>query len=164
MLKQSKFFIGATVVLLAVVAIVFGFRNGKYDQQQEFVRGFAIVSKNGKFGMINESGQEIVPPQYESISYFIGAYAKIKENGKFGFIDKSGKVVITPRYDQIYGYNGEYAKIVLNGKVGLIDKEAREVIAPQYDAVSYNIIGGYFEVARNGQVSKLSKAEVLPRS
>ncbi|NJL13520.1 MAG: WG repeat-containing protein [Microscillaceae bacterium] len=164
MFKQNKIFIGVAAVLLLFVVIVFGFRSGKYDQQEEFVRGFAVVSKNGKFGMINESGQEIVPPQYESVSYFIGSFAKIKENGKFGFIDKTGKVVIAPKYDQIYGYNGEYAKVILNGKVGLIDKEAREVIAPQYDAVSYNIIGDYFEVARNGQVSKLSKSEVSPRS
>jgi hypothetical protein len=136
----------------------------KYDKQEEFIRGYAIVSKDGKYGIINEDGEEVVALNFESISYFIGDYAKVKIGDKFGFVDKTGKIVIEPKYDKIYGYNGDYAKVVLDGKYGLINKEAKEIIAPKYDAVNYNIIGRYFEVASNGEVSKLSYDEVVAKS
>lgn len=134
-----------------------------YDSKEEFIRGYAVVSKDGKYGLINEDGEVVVPIQFEKVSNFIGEYARVQVGNKIGFVDKSGKVVIAPKYDRIYGFNGEYAKIELDGKVGLIDKQAKEVIAPIYDAVNYNIIGGYFEVAQNGEVKKIEKTETNPK-
>jgi len=152
------------LTFLASVLISVSACQSKYDKQEEFIRGYAIVSKDGKYGMINEDNEEVVALNFESISYFIGDYAKVKIGDKFGFVDKTGKIVIEPKYDKIYGYNGDYAKVVLDGKYGLINKEAKEIIAPKYDAVNYNIIGRYFEVASNGEVSKLSYDEVVAKS
>lgn len=61
----------------------------QYDKAYEFnPYGFATVEKDGKIGVINEQGQEIVPPTYE-----------INEQKEFSFIGKY--------YQVTYGF-GEY--------------------------------------------------------
>ncbi len=161
MLSNTKTLI--FLVLYTGLSFLLGACQSKYDKQEAFVRGYAIVSQGEKYGMINEAGEEVIPLDFESVSYFVGDYAKVKVGNKFGFINKKGETIIKPKYDKIYGYNGDYAKVLLNGKYGLIDKNAQEIIAPEYDAVNYNIIGGYFEVANNGEVSKLDRDEVLSK-
>ncbi len=156
--KTAQKLVYSTLILAFLAAC-----QAQYDSKEEFIRGYAVVSKDGKYGIINQAGEEVVPIQFEKVSNFIGDYARVQIDNKFGFVDKSGKVVVAPKYDKIYGYNGEYAKIELNGKVGLIDKQAKEIVAPIYDAVNYNIIGGYFEVAQNGEVKKIEKSDINPK-
>ena len=132
----------------------------KYDTKGEFISGFASVGLGGKFGVIDETGKEIVAPKYEEVSNFVGEYAKIKLNNKYGLINKKGEEVLAPKYDKIYGYTGDVAKVMLGSKYGMLDKKAKEVLAPKYDAVSFNIIGNYFEVSENGTINRIEfKAE-----
>lgn len=54
----------------------------KYDKAYEFNSyGFATIKKDGKWGAINEQGQEIVPPTYETNEQkelsFIGEYYQV---------------------------------------------------------------------------------------
>lgn len=65
----------------------------KYDKAYEFNSyGFATVEKDGKFGAINEQGQEVVPPTYEineskELS-FIGKYYQVTYGfGEFYYTD-----------------------------------------------------------------------------
>lgn len=156
--KQMTHFFKTGVLFLALYTSAC---TSKYDYQSEFIGGFAEVSKEGKYGFINEAGEEVIPLKYQDVSNFIGEYAKIKLNGKYGFINKNGEEVISPKYDKIYGFNGEYAKIIVDGKFGLLDKTIKEIIPPKYESVNYNIIGGYFEVIEAGQVKRLQKNEVV---
>lgn len=149
------------LIFIVTLVVAWSTNGSKYDHQDEFIQGYAVVSKDGKFGLINQKGEEVVPVEYQSASYFVGEYAKVKKDGKFGFVDKSGKIAVAPRYDKIYGFNGEYAKVILDGKFGMLNKAAQEVLAPEYDAVNYNIIGGYFEVATKGEVNKIQKDQVM---
>lgn len=127
----------------------------KYANKIEYINGFAVVKQNGKHGFIDESGKEIVAPKYDELGNFIDNLAKFKSNQKFGMVDKSGKEVIPAKYDKIHTFNGEFAKVEIQGKIGMIDKNGIEVVEPKYDAVSYNIIGKFFEVASNGLVERI---------
>ena len=54
----------------------------KYDKAYEFNEyGFASVRKDGKWGAINDKGEEVAPLDYEIIDpnepFFIGAYYKV---------------------------------------------------------------------------------------
>lgn len=54
----------------------------QYDQAEEFnIYGFAGVKKAGKWGVLNEQGQEVVAPIYEmkerQIPFFIGSYYRV---------------------------------------------------------------------------------------
>lgn len=129
--------------------------SSKYQSKGEYIGGFASVELNGKYGIIDEGGKEIVTPKYEEVGNFVGEFAKIKLNNKYGFVNKKGEEVVPPKYDKIYGFNGAFAKMVLNSKFGMLDRNAKEVVPPKYDAVNYNIIGKFFEVSENGAVTRI---------
>lgn len=57
--------------------------------------GIISFMKNGKYGLINQSGRIIVEPQYKSINSFKDGLAKvITMDGKGKFIDTTGNVVL----------------------------------------------------------------------
>ena len=56
--------------------------NYQYDKALEFnAYGFAAVKKDGKWGVVNEQGEEIVAPTYELTNenepFFIGKYYQV---------------------------------------------------------------------------------------
>lgn len=132
----------------------------KYDNKTEFINGFATVNLNGKYGVINEKGKEIVPCKYEFVGTYIDGIAKIKLNNKVGLIDEKGKEIVSPKYDKISLFNKGLAKIEIGEKCGYLNKEGKEIIAPKYEAVNYNFIGKYFEVAENGIVKRIEEKEL----
>jgi hypothetical protein len=51
------------------------------------------VQLNGKWGWINEKGNEIIPCKYDDVDFYLFYHygkAKIKLNGEVGVIDKNG--------------------------------------------------------------------------
>ena len=68
-----------------------------YDYIGNFRNGYATVKMNGKAGIINEQGTEIIPPEYDDIVLTydrepaMGYFSAVKD-GKVGFLDLNGNV------------------------------------------------------------------------
>ena len=68
------------------------YSNGVYDkadngnQELYFLNGYLTVCKNGKWGLIDTSGKEVLSCQFEDISSVCGGKAWAKQNGKWGII------------------------------------------------------------------------------
>lgn len=97
-----------------------------YSAYGGFKNGLAvIVSEKYKKGVIDKSGNTVIPFDYDEISEFEDGIAKVKKNGKYGYIDKSNKIIIPIVYDKIYSFN-EYgitqARQYNGDKVFFIDK------------------------------------------
>jgi hypothetical protein len=72
----------------------------RYEEVLLFTDGLARVKLNGKYGFINKSGTEVIPPKYDNASiFFRDELPLVKLNGKYGFIDMSGTEVIPCKYD-----------------------------------------------------------------
>lgn len=72
-----------------------------------------LGEKTDKFGLVDEKGNIIVKPQYDSIGPFSEeGYAAVSKNGKFGFIDSSGKVVIKLQYDDVGNFSNGLARVL----------------------------------------------------
>lgn len=104
-----------------------------YDTASNFSEGLALVSKDGKYGFIDESGEVVIPLQFDSMVYdFKEGLACVEIDGKFGFIDKTGNIVIPCQYEDGYPYNYDFkdglAPVKKDGKWGYIDKEGNTVI------------------------------------
>lgn len=67
----------------------------KYDTLSWFNDGLAQVQKDGKYGFINETGQEVISVKYDSGSEFSDGFAFVSLKGKMIVIDKQGKFVET---------------------------------------------------------------------
>jgi hypothetical protein len=81
-----------------------------------FHEGLARVTLNGKWGFIDKTGKEIVPPMYDHTWGFHEGLAAVELNNKWGFIDKTGKLIVPPMYDFSFGFQEGLARVTLNYK------------------------------------------------
>jgi hypothetical protein len=51
------------------------------------------VERNGKFGFINEAGEEVIEPKFDYIGPFKNGRAIVRYDGKLEVIDTEGNVL-----------------------------------------------------------------------
>ncbi len=120
-----------------------------------------IISKNGKYGFINEEGQALIAPVFEKVSEFNEglAWAVIERDGQWvsGFIDEAGDWAIAPDFSG-YGwslnetslFSGGLAPIqAANKKMMFINKMGEPICEPVYDK-AYIFSEGRALVAKDG--------------
>jgi len=111
----------------------------------------------GKFGVIDQSGDFILPPVYDSWLFFSEGLADIKFRGKYGYIDKTGKVVIEPVYWNAHWFKDGLAPIAKEEENWGYINMAGEVVVPfQYELaepfhdgmgmITINGLYGYIDV------------------
>ena len=101
----------------------------------------AVVTLNGNEGLIDEHGNEVVIPKYESVSVYENALV-VGLNGRFGLIDRKGNELVPPKYDVISRKpQSDLAAVKSNGKYGLIDLAGKELIPAKYEYLSSNANG-----------------------
>jgi hypothetical protein len=113
---------------------------GSFDEATAFKHGVAFVKQNGKWGVVNEKGKEILPAIYDQVDY--EWYQKtlmfsIKKDGKLGIADISGKIIIANEYEAIATALPNYLKVKKDGKWGVIKStDGTTVVDFLYDHIS----------------------------
>jgi hypothetical protein len=103
--------------------------DGYYEQATEFQHGVAVVQVNGKWGIINQKGIEIIPPRYDKIESFRDGYARVRIQGFNGLASLEGELLVQPDYEYI-SYAGEGLYRVEKGdKIGYFDQSGQWVWA-----------------------------------
>lgn len=110
----------------------------KYDNVKLFYKGYAPVSLNKKWGIINQKGIEIVPVKYDELDYtFIRNFEKgplrARIGEKWGFVNSKGKEVVPLKYDMVNGFSDGFAWVILNSKAGFVNASGKEIVAPKYE-------------------------------
>ena len=99
------------------------------------------VQKDGKYGLINFEGKEVLPINYEEIVAVseIENSLKVKKDGKYGIVDSEGKIVIEPQYADIdiLGKDNKSGFVVKDdsGKYGIVDYSNNQVLEIKYDSI-----------------------------
>ncbi|MCL1975778.1 MAG: WG repeat-containing protein [Firmicutes bacterium] len=140
-----------------------------YDNTENKYRdddhGWVSISDPGKFGFIDENGQEIIPLSYDWAFSFSEGLAAVNiggvwiggevsswlDGGKWGFIDRTGQIVVPIIYDFVKSFSdglaavaigeeghvvvGLYWNSVNNAKWGFINKSGEVVLPIKYDYV-----------------------------
>ena len=126
---------------------------GEYDDN-----GLAIVIQKGKWGVIDKTGQIVIPLVYDYI--YIGKFseglASVEQNGKRGLIDKTGKVVMPLVYDDLYVSPEGLVMVQQNGKYGCADKKGKIVIPLIYEN-SLSFSEGLAIVEKDGKKGFIDK-------
>ena len=127
-----------------------------YDSVRDFSGGYAVVRMNQKSGLIDQTGKEIIPVEYDEVGDYedrpleFGAIKAVKD-GKFGYLDAAGNVTCDFVYAndivRCYGAlatvkNLDGTTIVLSGLVGELPEHYADVDMSYY---------GRAFVAENGQ-------------
>ena len=95
--------------------------DGAYEDARKFQHGVAVVKTDGKWGIINQKGIEIIPPKYDKIENFREGYARVKIKGFSGLTNLSGELIVPPAYEYItYAGDGIF-RVEQGDKVGYFD-------------------------------------------
>lgn len=80
--------------------------NGKqFDYVRQMSEGMVVVSKNGKYGVLDRKGTQIAAPKFEECQDFSDGLAWVKIGKRWGCIDKNGNMVIDTNYVSINGFH-----------------------------------------------------------
>ncbi|WP_193778007.1 WG repeat-containing protein [Psychrobacter sp. FDAARGOS_221] len=110
----------------------------------------AIIEIDGKYGLFDSSGRQLLPARYEAMQnlYSLGLL-QVEKDGKQGVIDLKGSTVIPAKFDELDPVNinikGEdlshlrYFIAKQNGKFGLLSIDNTQVLPFEYDSMTYNV-------------------------
>jgi len=129
-----------------------------YDSKQNvwYEDNVLKVSKAGKYGLIDFSGNQILPCQYDDITTLKGVKSSliVKEDGNVGLVNDKGQVIAKASYKDIQalkeGYTDNYIIIDSNNKYGIINTSGKVTVSPEYDSIKYINSGDYYAATENG--------------
>lgn len=114
------------------------------------------VQKDGKFGLINFKGKEILPTQYNEITTIKGIENSIiiKKDNELGLCNKEGKIIIEPKYNEIKALSEDYklGYIVTNKdqKQGIISIDKKQILEEKYEEIKPVTGNSMYTVKENG--------------
>lgn len=121
--------------------------------------------KDGKFGLIDFSGKQVLAPEYDDISAMPGIERTIiiTKNGKLGLFNSFSKTAfVDTTYASIeaFGktYNDGYIVKDDNGKYGLLGSEGKVVLSNSYDNIM-KVSGSDKYVVQEGLKKKLVSSD-----
>ena len=107
---------------------------GKYDWQDDFIfNGLIKVRLDGKYGFINEDGEEIIPCKYEDADNFPEGLTKVKSAEGWGFVNKNGKEIISCKYEDADVFSDGLAKVKSAEGWGFVNENGEEIVACKYE-------------------------------
>ncbi|MEO7312756.1 MAG: WG repeat-containing protein [Chitinophagaceae bacterium] len=97
---------------------------GRYYEAEGFLK---VQSADGKWGMLDKTGNWLVMPKYDDIYGFSYGFSAVKLNGKYGFIDLSGKEVTPIKYDEVFSFHHAYGRGKIGNEAFFIDTRGKEL-------------------------------------
>lgn len=133
-----------------------------YDSIGGFYGGYAYVSLDDKYGLIDEAGNIALAIEYDDVdtSYYLPlsgsgegsgynafGYFAVELDGKLGYVDEQGNVTCEPKYSvDVLDNNGASATYTdLEGKFHILAADGVETVVEGYeDVYPLNYLGGMF--------------------
>ncbi len=114
-----------------------------YDNENNvwYEKDVLLVKKDGKFGLVDFKGKELLKPEYDEISALKGVKSSIltKKDQKYGLVDNIGVAIIPNEYEKITSISEKYEDgyIVTNSdkKVGVINHDKSTAVDVKYQDV-----------------------------
>ncbi|KJF44278.1 WG repeat-containing protein [Draconibacterium sediminis] len=113
--------------------------------------GYAEISIDSKWGLIDKNGQVIFQPRYDGIQriendneHFVVSMAD-----KEGILNLNNNWVIDPIYESVEWFVGEKAIVYYKGKAGIINTNKVWVIEPIYESIA--VYGNYVIVENENE-------------
>ena len=117
-----------------------------------------VVIKDNKCGLINATGEQLLPCEYDAISEFAEGLAVLWQNDKAGVTDQNGRIIVPFEYDSIKPYSDGLAVVIKDGKYGLIDKTGNRLDMDYVDEMSSRAYDGLFLVKLNQKYGYMDRS------
>ena len=102
--------------------------------------------KNGKTGLINKNGDEVIPCKWQKVNYSSGYnFVKVMgDNHKWGLIDMTGNLIVPCKWREIECFHEGLAAVQnRNGMWGFVDETGKNVIPCKWTKGNYGSSGLY---------------------
>ncbi|WP_162996241.1 WG repeat-containing protein [Mucilaginibacter celer] len=100
---------------------------------------YVVEGMDGKEGMLDQNGREILAPVYDNISFGMEKHCFVSKGKKVNVVTYDGKFVFDEDFDSYEPFrdiNG-YFQITKNGKYGLLDCDANLIYPCIYRSIRY---------------------------
>jgi hypothetical protein len=114
-----------------------------YNDFKAFAGAYCPVAYNGQWGVMDQSGKEIIAPGYNNLKITEDQLI-VKKDKHYGVIDLDGKELIPFEYDRI-DFSANMFRIKKDGKYSFYSSENFVRVSPIYNYASH-IEDGYFIV------------------
>lgn len=103
----------------------------QYDEIYKVVQEDSLftVQKSGKWGVINQKQEVIIPFVYDWAISFHEGLGIIRQHHKVGFINTKGEEVVPPIYNNVKPFSDGLALVVQGLKMGFINRTG-EIVVP----------------------------------
>ncbi len=115
------------------------------------------VEKDKKYGLINLSGKELLPCEYDEITTIEGIKnaLKVSKNGLYGIVDDEGKIILKTEYSDITNLGKESKDGFIiksnDGKFGVVNYSGELVLDAIYDEVLKVYENDLYVVSKSGK-------------
>ncbi len=112
--------------------------SARWETVGDIDQNTVTVSEKGLCGLVNEDGEELIPPSFSRIEAFDGyGLAKVQKDDLVGLIDNKGTVLCEPIYLEIgtFGEDG-YAGVRKDSGWGYINTQGKEIITCRWMGLS----------------------------
>lgn len=123
------------------------------------------VKKDGKYGLIDIDGKQILSAEYEKIETLKGLENSllVTKDGKVGLVNKSGATIINPEYKKIEKFDADYKKgyitIDENKKYGLVSYAGSKILENKYEKIDAIYGENYFVIQEKGKQKVINASE-----
>ncbi len=100
----------------------------RFDYADRFANGTAVVMIDGRWGMIDKSGDVVIPLEFDGVLRFQDGFAAVQHGERCGFVNRAGKLKIGLEYKRVRSFHNGYAAVQLpDDRWGYIDKRGKLV-------------------------------------
>ncbi len=116
--------------------------SNSYSYIHRFHEGIAVVDTGSKYGAIDATGREVIPPTKIWLDGFHeGLAAAQSEDGALGYVDKTGTMVIKVDAEQLREFTNGLAPAKSGGKWGLLNTKGEWVLRPTSEVYPFTSDG-----------------------
>jgi curved DNA-binding protein CbpA len=91
-----------------------------------------LMDFGARWGFIDESGQTLIPPQFDEARPFNAGLAAVRIDDKWGFVNPRGDLQVTPLYEECSDFSEGLSAVRWYGRWGFIDTSGAFVIMPKF--------------------------------
>ena len=129
-----------------------------YDSAENvwYEKDILRVQKDGKYGLINLDGKQVLSIEYDKIETLKGLQNSIlvQKDGKYGLVNTSGATIINPEYNQIKKFDNDYTHgyitIDADKKYGLVSYAGSTILENKYEKIDEIYGKNYFVIEEKG--------------
>lgn len=150
----------------------FGLLNSplKYDYAEDYSNDRALVRNDGKWGMLDDEGNEVLKPAYDNFNFLPDADRNlffIAQNIVLhGAIDSNANIIVPVKYAKVLSYQEDRVAVKnLAGRWGFVNRSGEEVIKTQY-RVAHDFSEGLaivFDQSRWGAINPSGGIAIKPQ-